>query len=108
MSDVKFTNATARRALEFQQHGIWLRKLDLESLEILVFHDAAWANALPRDTGEHDPDFVLSLEDHEKERKPKITNSRVASQYHRRWGPSQPHRLEVFGNPESVQIAVHS
>ncbi|CAE7372060.1 RE2 [Symbiodinium sp. CCMP2592] len=92
VADVKFTNATARRAMEFQQHGVWLRKLDLDSLEILIFHDAAWANALPRDTGEDDPDFVLSQEDHEKgfisgtpfdnkDRKPKKANSRVASQY---------------------------
>ena len=91
VEDVKFTNATAKRALEFHEHGLWLKAIDLESLEIFTFHDAGWANALPREN-EDDSDFTLSAEDHErgairntlfdaKERKAKKASSKVASQF---------------------------
>ena len=62
VGDVTFTNATAKRALEFHEHGLWLKAIDLESLEIFTFHDAGWANALPREI-EDDPEFTLSVED---------------------------------------------
>ena len=38
-NDIRFTNATARRALD------QIRTIDLENAVFLVFHDAAWANA---------------------------------------------------------------
>ena len=87
VSDIRFTNQIARRALEHKDKGIWLRPLDLSKLEYLVYHDAAWANAkLGGEEG-----FRLSQADHElgqmsgtpfdwKERKAKRANSNVASQ----------------------------
>ena len=88
VADIKFTNQTAKRAWEHRDKGIWLRPLDLTSLEFLVFHDSAWANA--ELTGEDG--FRLSYEDHIggtmtgtpfdlKARKAKRANSKVASQY---------------------------
>ncbi|CAE7353792.1 GIP [Symbiodinium sp. CCMP2592] len=87
VEDIKFTNKIAKRAWEHRQKGIWLRPLDLESLEFLVYHDSAWANALL----EGEDGFILSPEDHSagimthgpfqhKDRKAKRANSRVASQ----------------------------
>ncbi|CAE7835178.1 RE2 [Symbiodinium microadriaticum] len=87
VEDIRFTNLIAKRALEHKDKGIWLRPLDLDRLEILVYHDAAWANAkLGGEEG-----FRLSQADHElgimrdtpydlKERKAKRANSCVASQ----------------------------
>ncbi|CAE7252997.1 RE1 [Symbiodinium sp. CCMP2592] len=60
VEDIKFTNKIAKRAWEHRQKGIWLRPLDLESLEFLVYHDSAWANALL----EGEDGFILSPEDH--------------------------------------------
>ena len=88
VADLKFTNQTAKRAWEHRDKGIWLRPLDLTSLEFLVFHDSAWANA--ELTGEDG--FRLSYEDHVsgtmtgtpfdlKARKAKRANSKVANQY---------------------------
>ena len=88
VGDVRFTNQTARRAWDHRDKGLWLRPLELNSLEFLIYHDSAWANA--ELTGEDG--FRLSYEDHEsgmmhgtpydtKERKAKRANSKVASQY---------------------------
>ncbi|CAE7414743.1 RE2 [Symbiodinium sp. CCMP2592] len=87
VEDIKFTNKIAKRAWEHRDKGIWLRPLDLSSLEYLVYHDSAWANALL----EGEEHFILSPEDHEKgtmkegpfdrkARKAKKENSKVASQ----------------------------
>ena len=87
VEDLKFTNKIAKRAWEHRDKGIWLRPLDLGSLEFLIYHDSAWANALL----EGEEGFCLSQEDHNlgfmnegpyqyKECKAKKTNSRVASQ----------------------------
>ena len=87
VEDIKFSNKIAKRAWEHRDKGVWLRPLDLSSLEYLVYHDSAWANALLGGE-EH---FVLSPEDHEKgtmaegpfdkkARKAKKENSKVASQ----------------------------
>ena len=87
IEDIKFTNQLAKRAWEHKGEGIWLRPLDLDTLEYLVFHDSAWANAfLDGEDG-----FRLSEEDHangimngtpfdKKARKAKKENSKVASQ----------------------------
>ena len=45
VGDVRFTNQTARRAWDHRDKGLWLRPLELDSLEFLIFHDSAWANA---------------------------------------------------------------
>ena len=85
--DIKFTNQLARRAWEHREQGIWLRPLDLNSLEYIVFHDSAWANAML----DGEPGFMLNEEDHnsgimhntpfdKKARKAKKENSKVASQ----------------------------
>ena len=87
VEDLKFTNKIAKRAWEHRDKGIWLRPLELGSLEFLIYHDSAWANALL----EGEEGFCLSPEDHSlgfmsegpyqyKERKAKKANSRVASQ----------------------------
>ena len=44
-NDIRFTNATARRALDHKSEGVRIRAIDLENAVFLVFHDAAWANA---------------------------------------------------------------
>eukprot|EP00439_Symbiodinium_sp_Y106_P004950 s1915_g1.t1 len=87
IEDIKFTNQLAKRAWEHRGEGIWLRPLDLGSLEYIVFHDSAWANALL----DGEEGFTLSEADHmsgimhdtpfdKKARKAKKENSRVASQ----------------------------
>ncbi|CAE7827512.1 GIP, partial [Symbiodinium sp. CCMP2456] len=87
VEDLKFTNKIAKRAWEHKDKGIWLRPLDLGSLEFLIYHDSAWANALL----EGEDGFILTPGDHElgfmnegpyqhNERKAKKANSRVASQ----------------------------
>ena len=87
IEDIKFTNQLAKRAWEHRCEGIWLRPLDLDSLEYMVFHDSAWANALL----DGEEDFKLSETDHskgimrntpfdKKARKAKKENSKVASQ----------------------------
>ena len=87
VEDIKFTNQLARRAWEHREQGIWLRPLDLNSLEYIVFHDSAWANAML----DGEPGFMLNEEDHnsgimhntpfdKKARKAKKENSKVASQ----------------------------
>ena len=60
VEDLKFTNRIAKRAWEHRDKGIWLRPLDLGSLEFLIYHDSAWANALL----EGEEGFILSPEDH--------------------------------------------
>ena len=91
IGDIRFTNSIAKKALDYQHKGIHLKPIQLNDLEILVYHDAAWANALPHDlAGEED--FCLTPEDHEKGymtqmpesfqvRKAKRANTKVASQY---------------------------
>ncbi|CAE7251490.1 unnamed protein product [Symbiodinium sp. KB8] len=87
VEDIKFSNKIAKRAWEHREKGVWLRPLDLSSLEYLVYHDSARANTL-LDGEEH---FILSTEDHEngtmtggpfdkKARKARKENSKVASQ----------------------------
>ena len=88
VGDIKFTNQVARRAWSHRDKGIWLRPLDLSSLEFVVYHDSALANALL----EGEDGFRLSSEDHElgtmttgpfadKTRKARRENSKVARQF---------------------------
>ncbi|OLP74990.1 Copia protein [Symbiodinium microadriaticum] len=87
VEDIKFSKRIAKRAWEHRDKGVWLRPLDLSSLEYLVYHDSAWANALL----EGEEHFILSPEDHKngtmtegpfdrKARKARKENSKVASQ----------------------------
>ena len=91
VGDIRFTNSIAKKALDFRDKGIHLRPIQLEKLEVIVYHDAAWANALPLDLAGEEG-FSLSQEDHEKGfitqvpesfqvRKAKRANTKVASQY---------------------------
>ncbi|OLP97775.1 Copia protein [Symbiodinium microadriaticum] len=43
--DVRFTNTTANRAAAHRDKGLTLYPVDLEKATIVVYHDAAWANA---------------------------------------------------------------
>ena len=117
MEDIKFTNQLARRAWEHREQGIWLRPLDLNSLEYIVFHDSAWANAML----DGEPGFMLNEEDHnsgimhntpfdKKARKAKKENSKVASHADRccwlrdREERYERSRLEVVGKPTGLQV----
>ncbi|CAE7528745.1 Copia protein [Symbiodinium microadriaticum] len=88
--DVKFTNGISQKAKEYKENGLTFHKVDDENAVILVYHDAAWANAYE---GEYDEEgFELYEEDkasglqhhgppsHREGRKAKRGNSRVASQ----------------------------
>ena len=55
VEDIKFTNQLAKRAWEHREQGVLLRPLDLTTLEYVVFHDSAWANAML----EGEPGFML-------------------------------------------------
>ena len=44
-SDIRFTNATARKALDHKSEGVRIRAINLGRAVFTVFHDAAWANA---------------------------------------------------------------
>ena len=87
VGDIRFTKLVARRAWDHKDKGIWLRPLNLDQLEFLVFHDAAWANArLSGEEGfrlsqaEHDQGQMTETPFDRKERKAKRVNSFVASQ----------------------------
>ena len=78
----------AKRALQHKEEGIKLRKVKIDQLLVVVYHDAGWANA-PDDPA--DPLFFLSVEGEKngvitdgpwslQDRKAKKKNSRVASQ----------------------------
>ncbi|OLP82117.1 Copia protein [Symbiodinium microadriaticum] len=89
--DIKFTNQTAHKAIQFKQRGLKYKSIPPDRMMIVIYHDAAWANVL-----EADPDedyYVLTHEDNlaglQREgpyaltgvdRKAKKGNSKVASQ----------------------------
>ncbi|CAE7294300.1 GIP [Symbiodinium sp. CCMP2592] len=89
IGDVRFTNQVSQRATMYKDRGLTFKPIEEEYFGILVYHDAAWANALE---AEHDePYFELTAEDREaglqregpfaeKARKAKRINSKVASQ----------------------------
>ena len=87
--DVKFTNGIAGKAMKHKERGLCFKPVPYANMMILVYHDAAWANAFEGDYDE--PGFELTEEDkanglqHEgpaslASRKAKKANSRVASQ----------------------------
>ena len=89
--DIKFTNQTAHKAIQFKQRGLKYKSIPPDRMMIVIYHDAAWANV-----PEADPDedyYVLTHEDNlaglQREgpyaltgvdRKAKKGNSKVASQ----------------------------
>ena len=91
IGDLRFTNATAAKAVQFKDRGLVFNPIDLRRIMVIVYHDAAWANVPVPDP---DEDFyVLSPEDdvaglqsegpyagRAENRKAKKGNSRVASQ----------------------------
>ncbi|CAE7261564.1 RE2 [Symbiodinium sp. CCMP2592] len=89
IGDLKFTNQISMRALAYKEEGLRYRPLPA-TFGVVVYHDAAWANALD-DECEEDY-FRLTEEDREaglmregpfgsrKECKAKRQNSKVASQ----------------------------
>ena len=88
--DVKFTNGVSLKATEYKENGLTFHKVDDKDAVILVYHDAAWANAYEAEFDEEG--FELYEEDkanglqhhgppsHREGRKAKRGNSRVASQ----------------------------
>ena len=90
VGDLKFSNSTAKKALDFKDEGLRFRPLDIEDMVVLVYHDAGWANA--KDTEHDEPYFELTAEDkaaglqvegpfvNRDGRKAKRDNSKVASQ----------------------------
>ena len=91
VGDLRFTNATAAKAVQFKDRGLVFHPIDLHRIMVIVYHDAAWANVPAPDP---DEDFyVLSPEDDvaglqsegpyagkAESRKAKKGNSKVASQ----------------------------
>ena len=90
VADVRFTNQIASRAGLYKDMGLRFRPIPEERLGIVVYHDAAWANALEATYDEEG--FELTKEDQEaglqregphagrQQRKAKRVNSKVASQ----------------------------
>lgn len=56
--DIKKTNKAVEAALEFQDKGITLRRLDEKKLAFVTFHDAAWANVDPADQNDEDKEWL--------------------------------------------------
>ncbi|CAE7255789.1 GIP, partial [Symbiodinium sp. CCMP2456] len=90
-ADLRFTNATAAKALLYKNHGLTFRYIPPERMMIIVYHDAAWAN-VPEPDPEEDYYILTPEEDRqglqtegpfaerEGKRKAKKGNSKVASQ----------------------------
>ena len=90
VGDLKFSNSTAKKALDFKDEGLRFKPLDVEDMVVLVYHDVGWANA--KDTEHDEPYFELTAEDqaaglqvegpfaNKDGRKAKRDNSKVASQ----------------------------
>ena len=90
-ADIKFTNLTAAKAVQYKDYGLEFKAIPPDRMMVAVFHDAAWANV-----PEPDPEetyYVLSQEDNlaglqregpyaskQEGRKAKKGNSKVASQ----------------------------
>ncbi|CAE7340119.1 unnamed protein product, partial [Symbiodinium sp. CCMP2456] len=90
-ADLRFTNATAAKALLYKDHGLTFRHIPPERMMIIVYHDAAWANVPEPDPEESyyvlTPDEDLQglqtegpFAEREEKRKAKKGNSKVASQ----------------------------
>ncbi|CAE7207103.1 GIP [Symbiodinium sp. CCMP2592] len=87
--DVRFTNTTALRAEAHKDKGLTLHPVDLNRAVIVVYHDAAWANA---EHEEAEPGFELKAEEiqsgnigaglysDKRPRLPKRARSKLASQ----------------------------
>ncbi|OLP75510.1 Copia protein [Symbiodinium microadriaticum] len=89
--DIRFTNQTANKAIQFKNRGLQYKAIPDGKLMIVIYHDAAWAN-VPEPDPEEDY-YVLTYEDNmaglQREgpyasnggcRKAKKGNSKVASQ----------------------------
>ena len=48
VGDLKFSNSTAKKAVDYKEEGFRFKPLSIEDMVLLVYHDAGWANA--RDT----------------------------------------------------------
>ena len=90
-ADLRFTNATAAKALLYKDHGFTFKYIPPERMMVIVYHDAAWANVPEADPLENHyvltPDEDLQglqkegpFVDKEGKRKAKKGNSKVASQ----------------------------
>ena len=102
IEDIKFTNLLARRALQYGQEAIELKKLDLNKLLVMVYHDAGWSNA--PDNNE-DPVYFLTPSDEERGRideGPWATKQRTAKKKHSKVA-SQLGMLVVFSEVGCVQ-----
>ncbi|CAE7634004.1 RE2 [Symbiodinium sp. CCMP2592] len=61
VGDLRFTNATASKALQFKSQGLVFRPVALERLMLVIYHDAAWANVPEADP--YEDYYVLTPED---------------------------------------------
>ena len=89
VGDVRFTNSLARKAEKHREEGIVLWPLSLDKASLVIFHDAAWANAALDDP---EDGFELTPSDleagtmkegpysGERDRQAKRSRSKVASQ----------------------------
>ena len=88
VSDLKFTNVLARRAVQHKDCGVTLVGIPSDEQIIVTYHDAGWANA-PQDPA--DPHYSLDSDDEKAGhidcgpfkdggRKPKRATSSIASQ----------------------------
>ena len=91
VADIRFSNEASARALKHQDKGIHLYPLDLTSIQVVTFHDAAWANALPASLAgeegfslspaDHQLGFMTDVPEDYQIRKAKRASAHVASQY---------------------------
>ena len=88
-NDIRFTNATANRAAAHKDKGLTLYPVSLNRMTIVVYHDAAWANAEHEETEEGfelTPEEIRSgtigggLYSEKRPRQPKRARSKLASQ----------------------------
>ena len=83
VANIRFSNEASARALKHQDKGIHLYPLDLDTLQVVTFHDAAWANALPFSLAGEDG-FSLT---------PRTTSSASFPMYQNRTKSARPNEL---------------
>ena len=88
VEDVRFSNNTVNKAILHKERGIFLHKIDIRKALVVVFHDAAWANAELEEAEDHfrltasevERGTIRELYDEHRQRKAKKSRSKVASQ----------------------------
>ncbi|CAE7037715.1 GIP [Symbiodinium sp. CCMP2592] len=87
--DVRFTNTVAQRAAACKDKGLTLHPIKLEDATLVIYHDAAWANAEHEESEEgfrltpeeiRQGEMGYDLYTPERPRQPKRNRSKLASQ----------------------------